>query len=95
MTLAHELGHYIDYLPENTLARGNILGRLANLKKYMNKWIAGKEKGEGPFTTAELAKFRAEAEKTARALEKKIRMFYDALGWDMPVDKINTLERFF
>ena len=30
-----------------------------------------------------------------RALEKKIRMFYDALGWDMPVDKINTLERFF
>ena len=30
-----------------------------------------------------------------RALEKKIRMFYEALQWDMPVDKINTLERFF
>ena len=30
-----------------------------------------------------------------RALEKKIRMFYDALGWEMPIDKINTLERFF
>ena len=30
-----------------------------------------------------------------RALEKKIRMFYEALKWDMPVDKINTLERFF
>jgi len=30
-----------------------------------------------------------------RALEKKIRMFYEALNWDMPVDKINTLERFF
>ena len=29
------------------------------------------------------------------ALEKKIRMFYEALDWDMPVDKINTLERFF
>ena len=29
------------------------------------------------------------------ALEKKIRMFYEALSWDMPVDKINTLERFF
>ena len=71
MTLAHELGHYIDYLPEKTLARGNILGRIANLKKYMNKWIAGKEKGEGPFTEVELNKFRAEAEKTARANEKK------------------------
>ena len=29
------------------------------------------------------------------ALEKKIKMFYDALQWDMPVDKQNTLERFF
>ena len=30
-----------------------------------------------------------------RALQKKIKMFYEALKWDMPVDKINTLERFF
>ena len=30
-----------------------------------------------------------------RALLKKIRMFYEALNWDMPVDKQNTLERFF
>ena len=30
-----------------------------------------------------------------RALEKKIRMFYEALQWDMSVNKINTLERFF
>ncbi len=29
------------------------------------------------------------------ALEKKIRMFYEALQWDMPVDTKNTLERFF
>ncbi len=29
------------------------------------------------------------------ALDKKIRMFYEALRWDMPVDKKNTLERFF
>ena len=30
-----------------------------------------------------------------RALEKKIRMFYEALSWDLPTEKINTLERFF
>ena len=29
------------------------------------------------------------------ALQKKIKMFYEALSWDLPVDKINTLERFF
>ena len=30
-----------------------------------------------------------------RALLKKIKMFYEALSWDMSVDKKNTLERFF
>ena len=29
------------------------------------------------------------------ALQKKINMFYDAMSWDLPVDKKNTLERFF
>ena len=29
------------------------------------------------------------------ALEKKIKMFYEALGWELPVDKANTLDRFF
>ena len=29
------------------------------------------------------------------ALQKKINMFYNAMSWDLPVDKINTLERFF
>jgi len=29
------------------------------------------------------------------ALQKKIKMFYEAMSWDLPVDKINTLERFF
>ena len=29
-----------------------------------------------------------------RALQKKITIFYEALNWDLPVDKINTLERF-
>ena len=29
------------------------------------------------------------------ALQKKINMFYEAMSWELPVDKINTLERFF
>jgi DNA polymerase elongation subunit (family B) len=29
------------------------------------------------------------------ALQKKINMFYEAMSWDLPVDKKNTLERFF
>lgn len=33
--LAHEIGHLVDYLPDLTLARGNLLGRLFSLRKYM------------------------------------------------------------
>ena len=29
------------------------------------------------------------------ALQKKINMFYEAMSWELPVDKVNTLERFF
>ena len=30
-----------------------------------------------------------------RALQKKIKMFYESLKWSLPIDKKNTLERFF
>ena len=35
--LSHEIGHVVDYLPDETLKRGNILGRLASLKKHVKK----------------------------------------------------------
>ena len=45
-TLAHELGHLTDYLPEGTMARGNLLGRLLTLNKNMKQTFAGaKEQG--------------------------------------------------
>jgi len=82
MTMAHELGHYIDFLPDATLARGNVLGRIASLKRYMNDWIAGKIRGEGPFTEVELAKFKREAEKTARAERNKNDKIIKDHGFD-------------
>lgn len=37
MTLAHEIGHWIDYLPDESLKRGNILGRLGTLLNYLKQ----------------------------------------------------------
>lgn len=37
MTLAHEIGHWIDYLPAESLKRGNILGRLGSLLSYLKQ----------------------------------------------------------
>lgn len=36
-TLAHEIGHLVDYIPEGTMKRGNILGRLRSLQGYMKQ----------------------------------------------------------
>lgn len=33
--LSHEIGHLVDWLPDKTLKRGNILGHIATLKKYL------------------------------------------------------------
>jgi len=35
-TLAHEIGHLLDYLPDITMLRGNLLGRLGTLWKHLN-----------------------------------------------------------
>ena len=38
-TLAHEIGHLVDWLPDENLSRGNILGRIASLKKHMKHML--------------------------------------------------------
>ena len=35
-TLGHELGHWTDFIPEKTLKRGNLLGRLLSLRSFLN-----------------------------------------------------------
>lgn len=62
-TLAHEIGHYIDSIPEN-LKRGNILGSLASLKKYGKSLIDElPTKNSGVFTPAERLQWMKEARK--------------------------------
>lgn len=34
-TLAHEIGHLIDYMPDLNIKRGNLLGRIATMRKFM------------------------------------------------------------
>lgn len=62
--LAHELGHAIDFLPEGSMARGNILGRIASLKTYMGSYL--KEYPNAPeelITEKDREKLRQEAQK--------------------------------
>ena len=38
-TLAHEIGHLIDWLPDQNLSRGNVLGHIAALRTYLKSMI--------------------------------------------------------
>jgi hypothetical protein len=71
MVLAHEIGHMIDFLPNKTLARGNILGSMATLKKFMNEWIDGKNDGARPLDTKEINALKKKANEIAKKLEKE------------------------
>jgi len=42
-TLAHEMGHMADYFEDKTLARGNLIGRIASLNKFMAKTFSTME----------------------------------------------------
>ena len=70
-TLAHELGHLIDYLPEPTLKKGTLLGHVAGIKKYLNQWIAGKNDGAKPLDPKELAELVKLAEVEAKKIIKE------------------------
>ena len=63
-TLAHEIGHLVDYLPEGTLKRGNILGRIAVLRDYLKGTIdALPTEPSQALTPADRRKIRSAAEK--------------------------------
>ena len=65
-TLAHELGHLIDFVPSRSMAKGNILGHIAGLKKYMNDWIAGRNDGAKPLSKKEIKELKIQAETWAK-----------------------------
>ena len=65
-TLAHEIGHLVDYLPEHELGRGNVLGHLAVLKEYLKNSISELPNRADPsLTKAERAAINRDAYRQA------------------------------
>ena len=65
-TLAHEIGHMVDWLSGEknyTMSRGNILGRIGALSKYVSHYLEGRPGGQKPLTTKEKNKLRRDAKK--------------------------------
>lgn len=58
-TLAHEIGHWVDALPQLTHSRGNVLGNIASLVKYLKTTLQSTPRSpEDVLTTQERNKIR-------------------------------------
>ena len=66
-TLAHEIGHAVDWLPDKFMNRGNILGRIASLKRFMKGYMADTEGGVAdPLTPKDKARLEKEARRLSQ-----------------------------
>lgn len=70
--MAHEVGHWDDFMPDENMGRGNILGRLGKLKLYFKKSLDKIPADPSQaLKTKEREKIRREAEKKAGKKPKK------------------------
>lgn len=65
--LAHEIGHLNDWLPDKSMRKGNILGRIASILDYRKSLLAEYPNAPGKILTdKDRARLRSEAEKQVK-----------------------------
>src|SRR3990167_6606954 len=83
-TLAHEIGHLVDWLPDKIMIRGNILGRIATLKKYLKYSYENLSPTDKAKITTELkalsAEWRGPFEPTDKYRNSAKELYADALS---------------
>lgn len=63
-TLAHEIGHWIDWMPNKNIKRGNILGRLKTLSGFIHNTVFAQYGDNRIFPVEVAKKIRAHAAKS-------------------------------
>lgn len=64
---AHELGHLVDYFPDQSMKRGNLLGRIASLRGYLKHFLPEEPGGSAePLTPQDRDRLRKEAKEMAQ-----------------------------
>lgn len=73
--VAHEIGHWIDWLGDKIISgRGNLFGRIASLKGYTKSLLAEKPGAPGLLTDADRARLHRQAGKLAETEREKAGM---------------------
>lgn len=86
--MVHELAHYVDFLPDSDLKRGNILGHIAALKKYLKQSIGPEPGAPGPVTEQEKAAMRRRVEREMKMVPVQTRQYVDEVIRENPQYKI-------
>lgn len=85
--LAHEVGHFADWLPDRYMKRGNILGRIATLRGYMKSLLEEFPGAKGKtLTDADRDRLRKEARRLLREeWQKGIREIIEIVVREEPI----------
>lgn len=86
--LAHEIGHAGDFLPDETLKRGNLLGRLATLRSYFASTLPLEPaRGGASLTTQDRRRLRTDAQRYIGPRPPKGAMPSEFEAWNERVAK--------
>ncbi len=92
---AHEIGHLVDYLPNHFMAHGNILGRIATLNKYMERYMPDSpEVPYEPITEKVKEALKAQAKELSNAGKQEITPEDVLAIWNSVEAKNKTLESY-
>lgn len=85
--IAHEIGHLVDWLPDKTMKRGNLLGRLASLKNHYKSLLKETPSAiDNILTDKDRIRIRREAEAELKAeYNKGIREVIEDVTKEVPV----------
>jgi len=75
--MAHEVGHWVDWLPDNTLKRGNVFGHIAALKGFLFGKLGLRP--DQQLTAAQIEALRGRALEEAGGDAKKARSIFARL----------------
>jgi len=84
----HELAHLVDFLPDGTMKRGNILGHVAALTKYLKQAIGPEPGAPGPMTEKEKSDLRRRAEREMKDLLGEARTVIEEVIREVPEYKV-------
>lgn len=85
--LAHEVGHLVDWLPDRDLKRGNILGHIATLNKYLKHTLPERPGAPGELTDKDRRRLRA----LARKMMKGTRFIDEEITKELPITPEDVL----